>query len=151
MNYRVYEHTDEAGNTDLGILGVWYDEDGTILRTTDPEAGSQGPIGKDIDDLRADIARLSQALESPILYPHNLPGHPEFVNVDETTALRSSGSPVEAFDDGSAPEVLDDAPVEGGAEPGPDADVFEGGPEGDPEAEVEPDPDAQHDDPGEGQ
>lgn len=122
--YRVLQFAD--GN--LGIVLVSYEDPNSkrvIYTTTDPEDGSVGPVGRDIDDLRVNLAQLSQALESPVLQLSNLPGSDDYVSPNEEplptafteTGVSDPGSPAEPIDDGKAFHVPEHLRVEPTVDP----------------------------------
>lgn len=112
---------------------VYYNDAGKIVGSTDPELAIIQPVGATLDDLRAELHKVTQALEAEVMHVEDFPDHPSYVNQDQEQALSERDNPAEDLDDGSGPEVPDDAVEDSTADASPVSDNDSGN-----EAEPEP-------------
>lgn len=130
-NYRVLDISDhhrEPVVKQFTLVFCEYDETGVYVEAS-TMPGDINLVEASLDDLRVQIADMHQALERDVLVESDLPGSSNYTDPRQPS-LSETDSPVDGFDDGSAPDTPDDG-VEGSTdEPG-----------------LEPDPDSRHDDP----
>lgn len=122
IQYRVlrkYFSDDESGESAVTIVGVWLDEAGKIVGSTDPDSPFV-LVNETSDGLREDIRRIAQAFEAPEIRTSSLPDSPDYVDPDlaeDAKILDESDNVVENSE--SLPDPSDPGPTE----PPADGDV----------------------------